>query len=42
MVHDDSHMFVLNAKKKLEEHVAIEEDIKEKIKEYLNLENLFL
>ena len=37
MVHDDSYMFVLNAKKKSEENVAIEDDIREKIKELSKL-----
>tara|TARA_B100000941_G_scaffold112158_1_gene78745 strand:+ start:968 stop:1306 length:339 start_codon:yes stop_codon:yes gene_type:complete len=37
MVHDDSHMFVLNVKNKSQERVTIEEDIKQKIKELSKL-----
>ena len=37
MVHDNGNMFVLNVKKKSDEHVAIEENIKEKIRELSKL-----
>ena len=37
MVHDDNHMFILNAKNHSEEHATIEENMKDRIKELSEL-----